>query len=165
KVWVRVSDLEAIMNQSGQSTEAGGSIRLVQGIAILGAAAMFSKLLGTLQKIPLQNIAGDEAYGIFSAVYPFYVLILVLATAGFPAAVSKMVSEQAANGQWLEARRIYRLSAVVLLGTGIITFTVMYMGAGVIAGWIGSSQSEQAIRSASYALLLVPLMAALRGYY
>jgi len=34
----------------------------VKGAAVLGVAAVISKLLGTLQKIPLQNIAGDEAY-------------------------------------------------------------------------------------------------------
>lgn len=153
------------MNQSGQSTEAGGSIRLVQGIAILGAAAMFSKLLGTLQKIPLQNLAGDEAYGIYSAVYPFYVLILVLATAGFPTAVSKLVSEQTAAGNAYEARRIYRMAAFILCGTGVAGFVILYGGADLIAHWIGSAQAAQALRSVSFALLLVPLMASSRGYF
>ncbi len=153
------------MKGSTPGTAVHGGTRLIRGVAILGLAAAISKLLGTLQKIPLQNLAGDEAYGIYSAVYPFYVLVLFLATAGLPAAVSKLVSEQAALGNWREARRIYRLSSYLLTGTGIAAFLFLYAGAGLIASWIGSAQAEQALRSVSFALLIVPLMAASRGYY
>jgi len=153
------------VKELGRSLVADSGPRLIKGIAVLGAAAVISKLLGTLQKIPLQNLAGDEAYGIYSAVYPFYVLILFLATAGYPVAVSKLVSEQIARGNGYEARRIYRTSAAILAITGIIGCTLLHFGAGVIAGWIGANQAEQAIRSVSYALLIVPYMAASRGYY
>jgi len=153
------------MKEHGHGTAVEGNRRLIKGVAVLGAAAVISKLLGTLQKIPLQNIAGDEAYGIYSAVYPFYVLILFLATAGFPTAVSKLVSEQAAVGNLQEARRIYRLSSLVLLLTGIAGFLFMYLGADLIAGWIGSQHAQPAVRCASYALLIVPIMAASRGYH
>lgn len=153
------------MKEHGHGTAAEGNRRLIRGIAVLGAAAVISKLIGTLQKIPLQNIAGDEAYGIYSAVYPFYILILFLATAGFPTAVSKLVSEQAAHGNWHEAHRIYRLSSLILTLTGVAGFLFMYLGAELIAGWIGSSQAMPAVRSASYALLIVPIMAASRGYH
>jgi len=153
------------MMEHGHEAAVEGNRRLIKGIAVLGAAAVISKLLGTLQKIPLQNIAGDEAYGIYSAVYPFYVLILFLATAGFPTAVSKLVSEQVAGGNLQEAHRIYRLSSLVLMLTGLAGFLFMYLGAGTIADWIGSRQAQPAVRSASYALLLVPIMAASRGYH
>ncbi|GJM74215.1 hypothetical protein HMSSN036_64310 [Paenibacillus macerans] len=33
--------------------------KLLKGAAILSLAAILTKLLGTLQKIPLQNIGGD----------------------------------------------------------------------------------------------------------
>ena len=69
--------------------------KLLRGAALLGAAAILSKLLGTLQKIPLQNVAGDTAFGIYNAVYPLYILILFAATAGFPVAVSKFVRDHA----------------------------------------------------------------------
>lgn len=149
----------------GRSAATDSEPRLIKGVAVLGLAAIISKLLGTLQKIPLQNIAGDEAYGIYSAVYPFYVLILFLATAGFPVAVSKLVSEQAAAGNLREARRIYRIASWILAATGLAGFLFMYFGAELIAGWIGASQAAPAVRSVSYALLIVPLMAASRGYF
>lgn len=139
--------------------------KLLKGAALLGAAAVLSKLLGTLQKIPLQNVAGDTAFGIYNAVYPLYILILFAATAGFPVAVSKFVAEQALQGDHPGAKRIVHVSSVILMGSGIVLFILLYMGAGVIAGWIGISQTERAIRSVSFALLLSPILAVLRGYF
>ncbi|WP_233454978.1 polysaccharide biosynthesis protein [Paenibacillus elgii] len=138
---------------------------LLQGAALLGLAAVISKLIGTLQKIPLQNLAGDAVFGIYNAVYPLYILILVLATAGFPLVVSKFVSEYAAERQYHEARRVLRVASASLMVTGIVFFSLLYFGAETIARWMAAPQTAPAIRSVSYALLVVPLMSALRGYY
>jgi O-antigen/teichoic acid export membrane protein len=138
---------------------------LLQGAAIMGAAAVITKLLGTMQKIPLQNLAGDSAFGIYNAVYPLYILILYLATAGFPIVVSKFVADCMAQGDRIGARRIVKIASVMLAGTGVICFALLYLGAGRIAAWIGISQTERAIQSVSFALLISPAMAVLRGYF
>lgn len=139
--------------------------KLLRGAALLGAAAILSKLLGTLQKIPLQNVAGDTAFGIYNAVYPLYILILFAATAGFPVAVSKFVAERAIDGDHQGARRIAHVSTAILMSTGFVVFVLLYFGASEIASWIGISQTERAIRSVSFALLLSPMLAVLRGYF
>jgi O-antigen/teichoic acid export membrane protein len=137
----------------------------VKGAAMLGAAAVISKLLGTLQKIPLQNIAGDEAYGIYTAVYPFYILILFLATAGFPIAVSTFVAKSLANGNIIAARQVLKVAIFLLSISGIVGFALLFFGASTIAGWIGNEETVPAIQSVSFALLFVPVMASLRGYF
>jgi len=137
----------------------------VKGAAVLGVAAVISKLLGTLQKIPLQNIAGDEAYGIYTAVYPFYILILFLATAGFPIAVSTFVAECMVKGNIIAARQVLKTAIILLTISGILGFNLLFFGAGIIAGWIGNAETIPAIQSVSFALLFVPVMAALRGYF
>ncbi|MDQ0892063.1 O-antigen/teichoic acid export membrane protein [Paenibacillus sp. V4I9] len=139
--------------------------KLLRGAALLGAAAILSKLLGTLQKIPLQNVAGDSAFGIYNAVYPLYILILFAATAGFPVAVSKFVAERAMDGDHQGAKRIVRVSTAILISSGFVLFVLLYFGASEIASWIGISQTERAIRSVSFALLLSPMLAVLRGYF
>ncbi|NOU76570.1 oligosaccharide flippase family protein [Paenibacillus sp. LMG 31458] len=141
------------------------SAKLLRGAALLGAAAILSKLLGTLQKIPLQNVAGDTAFGIYNAVYPLYILILFAATAGFPVAVSKFVAERAFDGDHQGARSIVHVSTGILMASGIVVFVPLYFGASEIASWIGISQTERAIRSVSFALLLSPMLAVLRGYF
>lgn len=137
----------------------------MKGAALLGAAAVISKLLGTLQKIPLQNIAGDEAYGIYTAVYPFYILILFLATAGFPIAVSTFVAESLVKGNIVAARQVLRVAIILLTISGVIGFALLFFGASIIAGWIGNEETVPALQSVSFALLFVPIMAALRGYF
>lgn len=156
-------EVGSCMDDSRKPSSSGHS--LLKGAAVLGIAAVISKLLGTLQKIPLQNMAGDGVFGIYNAVYPLYILILTIATAGIPIAVSKFVSEQTVMGRPAEARRILKLASGVLTLTGLLCFIALYAGAGVIAGWMGVGQTEKAIRSVSFALLLVPVMAALRGYF
>ncbi|WP_243633412.1 putative polysaccharide biosynthesis protein [Paenibacillus xerothermodurans] len=138
---------------------------LLKGAAVLGVAAVISKVIGTMQKIPLQNMAGDAVFGIYNAVYPLYILILFLATAGFPLAVSKFVAEHAAEGRDHEARRVLRVSSVVLTATGLIFFLLLFLGADWLAWLMGTAQTGMAIRSVSFALLIVPVMSALRGYY
>lgn len=137
----------------------------LHGAVWLGAAALVSKVLGTLQKIPLQNLAGDRVFGIYNVVYPFYQLLLFLATAGIPIAVSLLVAERREAGDDEGMRGVLRTGIVLLGLCGALGFAVMWMGAGTVARWIGDGEAAAAIRIASLALWFVPVMAALRGYF
>lgn len=139
--------------------------RLLQGAFVLGLAAIISKIIGAFQKIPLQNLGGDGVFGIYNTVYPLYMLIVTLAAAGLPLAVSKFVAEQNALGRSDESRRIIRLSSVLLGGIGLIMALLMYAGAPLIADIIGNRHVVPSIRAASWALLFVPVMTGLRGYF
>lgn len=147
----------------GPGSDAGATF--LKGAAILGMATVISKLLGTLQKIPLQNIAGDEVFGIYNAVYPLYLFILTLASAGFPIAVSRFVAEAAGRGDMGEARRIFRRAAWLLAVTGTAGFAALYTAADGIAALMGIEGAATGIRSVSFALLAAPVMAAVRGYF
>ncbi|NDI37062.1 putative polysaccharide biosynthesis protein [Chengkuizengella sediminis] len=138
---------------------------LLRGVTILGAAAIISKLLGTLQKIPMQNIGGDEAFGIYSAVFPIYTLIIFLATAGFPVAISKFVSESLERKDEVEAVQILKVSSIILFLSGLLFFSLLFFGAPVIAKAIDNMHTVKAIQSISIALLFVPVMSAIRGYF
>lgn len=147
------------MNQSSTGS------RLLQGAFVLGLAAIISKIIGAFQKIPLQNLGGDGVFGIYNTVYPFYMLIITVAAAGLPVAVSKFVAEQNALGRPEEGRRIIRLSSMLLGGIGLVLALLMYTGAPLIGNWIGNGSVVTSIRAASMALLFVPVMTGLRGYF
>lgn len=151
--------------QKLQGSEKQMGSMLLKGAVVLGLATIVSKLIGTMQKIPLQNMAGDAVFGIYNAVYPLYILILFLATAGFPLVVSKFVSEQVAMQQYEEARRVLRVASYVLIASGFVCFLLLFFGADWLAELMDAKQTSLAIRSVSFALLLVPVMSALRGYY
>lgn len=154
-----------LLAQGGVQASQGSKLLLVNGVVLMAGAALLSKLIGVFQKIPLQNLAGDRVFGIYNAVYPFYQLAAVLATAGLPTAVSLLIAERLRNGADKEGIRRILYAALLLLGfSGIVTFSLMWAGAGQVAGWIGDAETAAAIRSVSVALLLTPFVAALRGY-
>ncbi|RRJ63057.1 polysaccharide biosynthesis protein [Paenibacillus oralis] len=139
--------------------------KLLKGAAILSLAAILTKLLGTLQKIPLQNIGGDGVFGIYNTVYPFYTLLITLTTSGFQAAVSNFVAERHTIGNEPEQREVLRLAAAMMTVFGVAGAILLYFGAPLLARLIGSSLIVPALQAAAPALLFYPVSAALRGYY
>lgn len=139
--------------------------KLLQGAFILSAAAILSKLIGTLQKIPLQNLGGDAAFGIYNTVYPLYTILVTVAMLGLPAAISRFVAEASAAQDEQKGRRVLLLSAGITAVSGLVLGVLVYAGAPLIAVWVGSSHIIPALRSSAWGLAVVPLMAALRGYF
>ncbi|SDB97815.1 polysaccharide transporter, PST family [Melghirimyces thermohalophilus] len=144
----------------------GKSGLLVKGTIILSLATLFTKFLGLVFWIPFQNIAGDQAMGVYRQSFPFYSILLMLATAGVPITVSKFVSERLSVGDYAGARRIQRVSTVILSLTGMIGFCLLYFGSGFISrAMLNSAHTEASLKVLSFALLVVPMMAANRGYF
>lgn len=65
-----------------------------KGALILSMAGVIVKVLGALYRIPIGNIIKSEGMGYYSTAHPFYALMLTIATAGFPVAIAKLVSEK-----------------------------------------------------------------------
>ncbi|MBY0052365.1 polysaccharide biosynthesis protein [Brevibacillus agri] len=141
------------------------SVQFVKGAAILGVAGLVSKLLGAVYRIPYQNIAGDIGLYVYMQVYPLYTTLLILATAGFPIAISKIVSERIAIGDALGARRAFRVASISLVVLGLFFFLLLYGGAPLIARFMGDEHLTTPLRAVAWSLPLVPMAAILRGYF
>lgn len=87
----------------------------LHGAAIMTAGVIIMKILGALYKIPLGNMLGDDGYGLFLQAYYVYSLFLTLATAGFPVALSRMISAAQTRGLQMQARRAISGGVVGLL--------------------------------------------------
>lgn len=136
------------------------------GALILSMATMICRFLGAVYRIPYQNITGNEGMYVYSQVYPLYSVLLLLATAGIPLAISKLVSERMAKEDWAGVKQIHRVSMAVLFVLGSISFLILYFGAPWIATWMGNKQLlTLPIQSVSFSLLLIPFTASLRGVY
>lgn len=146
----------------GKNDKAG---KLLQGALILTVAAIVTKLIGALQKVPLQNIGGDGVFGIYNTVYPFYTVLITIAAAGFPVAISKFVAEYEAAGDKRGGKRVARLAYVVLGTFGLILGMLTYVSAPLLGKWIDNAHVIPSIRAASAACLFIPIMAAMRGYF
>ncbi|MED1795090.1 putative polysaccharide biosynthesis protein [Brevibacillus nitrificans] len=141
------------------------SVQFVKGAAILGVAGLVSKLLGAVYRIPYQNIAGDIGLYVYMQVYPLYTTLLILATAGFPIAISKIVSERVAVGDAIGARRAFRVASISLVILGLFFFLLLYVGAPMVAKFMGDEHLTTPLRAVAWSLPLVPMAAILRGYF
>ena len=103
-----------------------GKKSLLKGAAVMAAAGIIVKLLGAVFRIPLANMIGSIGMANYSPAYSLYSFLLVFATAGLPVAISKMVSERYAVGQFREAERVFRLSRTLMMIIGIIGFIVLF---------------------------------------
>jgi len=137
----------------------------LRGALVLGLAGILSKALGSVYTIFLQNIIGDRGIGLYQMAYPIYATLLILSTAGFPVAVSKFVAEHIAIGDYDGAKKVFRVSSVLLFLTGIGFFLALFFGAEMFAELFGDKDAVHAIRMIAPALLVVPVMSAIRGYF
>ncbi len=101
----------------------------LQGALVLLAAGLINRGLGFFYQIALIRTIGPEGVGLFNIVFPVYIMILVLATAGIPLAVAKLVAEEAARQNMAGAYRIFRLALLLLIGTSLFLTLLMIAGA------------------------------------
>lgn len=137
----------------------------VKSTLILSVATLVSKILGSIFRIPLQNIAGDEVLGIFSLVYPVYMVALILSVAGIPVAISKLISEARVNNDHQRIDEIYRTASVLTLLFGVLSFTLILLFQNQLANLLGGPAVKPALIIVSLTLLIAPYMAVYRGYF
>lgn len=137
----------------------------IQGAAVLAAAGLMVKVLGAIFKIPLGNMIGADGMAYYSPAYYVYNFFLVLATAGIPVAISRMVSERVSFGKFSEAHRVFKISRTLMTAIGSISFLIVFFGANLLSGLFNMPEAALAMRAISPALIFVPVMAAYRGYF
>lgn len=138
---------------------------LVQG-AILAAAAVITKIIGVVYRVPLANILGDEGNGFYGYAYQVYAMALMLSSYSLPTAVSKLVSERVAAGRRRNAFRVFICSLVFAFIVGLIITLAIFFGAGAISEHVMKSPlSVYALKVLAPGLFIVAVMAVLRGYF
>lgn len=138
---------------------------LAKGTIILTLSAFIARFLGLVQRIPLQNLLGDTGMGTYSISYNIYFLFFTIATAGFPSAVSKLVSERMELGRKAEAERIFAAATWFALVSGLVMTIVLYLYAPIQAAASKDLSAIGPIRTIAPSLLLFPLAAIIRGYF
>ncbi|MFD2117724.1 polysaccharide biosynthesis C-terminal domain-containing protein [Paenibacillus yanchengensis] len=138
---------------------------LIRGTLILTVAALTARVLGLFQRVPLDYMLGSQGMIAFTIANQVYMVLLIIATAGFPSAVSKMVSERYALGQPAEAKRIFHAALAFGAITGVILSATLFIVAPTWAKIADLPSAYLAIRAIAPALLLFPIIAMMRGYF
>lgn len=140
----------------------------MQGVLSLMVAQVLIKLLGLVYKWYLTNREGfgDEGNAIYSAGFSIYALLLTLSSTGVPNAVSKLVSEHTAKGDYRGAHRIFKISLATFAVIGLIGTLIMFFGAGYISNvWLAIPEAELTLVALSPAIFFVAIICVFRGYF
>ncbi|MEC1263078.1 polysaccharide biosynthesis protein [Bacillus swezeyi] len=150
------------------------SSKLLRGTFILTLGTYISRILGMIYLIPFGAMVGATGGALFQYGYNQYTIFLSIATMGFPAAVSKFVSKYNSMGDYETTRKMLRAGMSMMLVTGIVAFSILYLSAPFFAEVaLGGSENNgltiehvvYVIRMVSLALLVVPILALVRGFF
>lgn len=139
--------------------------KFLQGALILAGANLLVKIIGALFKVPLRELVGDDGMGVFNVAYQIYTFMFIIATAGFPIAVSKMVAESIAKNDEYDAKRVFQTAAFLLGVIGLAGSVVLFGFAEQLAGFLGNKDSALGIKVIAPAVFFVSLLSAYRGYF
>ncbi|MFI3206143.1 MAG: oligosaccharide flippase family protein, partial [Clostridia bacterium] len=137
----------------------------LQSAIILTLSMAIVKLIGAFFKLPLAYIINENGMGYFNTAYNFYAVFFSLATAGFPVAISKLVSENYSLGRYSDVRKIKSLSLPIFFFSGFIGMCVMLVSAKVYTQFIGNSGAFLPIIVLSPSILFCSLNSIYRGYH
>ena len=149
------------MSESANSNKQSTS----KGFAILSAASFMVKLLSLLYVPFLIKILGKEGYGIYTLAYPIFVYMYIITNAGIPVAISKMVSELIAIGNYKDAVKTFKIARFLLLILGLIMSLLMLIFALPLANIAGRSTAKLAIMALAPTILITSVLSAYRGYF
>lgn len=135
------------------------------GALIVSIGGLISKLLGAIYRIPLTNLIGSFGMGLYQLIFPPYILIMTLATAGIPIAVSKLVAEYNQKNRIDQSKKVFYFSLFLLFLFGALGSILLFTLSGPLAQWQGNPQIAIAYKIVSPSILFITLTAGFRGFY
>lgn len=128
-------------------------------------AVLLVKVIGLLFKIPLTDMIGAAGRGYFNSAYEIYTPIFAISMAGLPVAVSRMVAENIALGNYREPRMICKVSKRLYILVGIAGTLVLLLAAYPYARFVANERSLPAVLCVAPSIFFCCFMSTYRGYY
>lgn len=127
---------------------------------------MVVKVIGSLNWIFVSRVLGGEGIGLYQMAFPIYLLALSISTAGVPVAISIITAERVALKDIWGAKRIFRISMVLMAVTGVFFSLLTYFGADALIKYqfIRDARAYYSVVALAPAIFFVTLLASSRGY-
>ena len=137
----------------------------LHGAALLALATAVVKLIGALYKLPLKEVIGFDGYSYFMTAYDIYAVLLMISTMGLPVAMSRMISQASALGNYNQVRQIYKVSRAIFLGLGIASSALMMIGCKWLADMMHQPNATTSILVLGPCALLMCIISTYRGFF
>lgn len=141
--------------------------KFLRGAMILTMAGLMVKIIGSLNRILLSRLLGGEGIGLYQMAYPIYLLMVSISSAGIPIAISIIVAEKVAKGNFAGAGRVFRVSLSLMATTGLVFAVGLYFAAGwlVESGFVRDPRAYYGLIALTPAVFFATILASFRGYF
>lgn len=140
--------------------------KMLRGSAWMTAGSIISRILGALYIIPWYSWFGSDklqANALYTKGYTVYSIFLMIAISGIPSAVAKQVAHYNSKNEYGVSKRLFKTSLMALFILGAVCTLVFWLIAPFISQ--GDPRMVSIYRSLALALLVIPAMSLLRGYF
>ena len=151
--------------QVSKTKKGNRSQSFLKGAMVLGSSMIIVKLMGMIYKILLSNQYGGVGTGLFNSAYALYNPLFMLSTAGFPIAISRMVSESVTKKRYRDVKQIHRVSVPIFVIAGCLCFLAMVLGSFIYIKLINANNAIFAMLCLSPTIFFGCLMSIYRGYF
>ncbi len=145
--------------------KSGGGQSFLKGAMVLGGSMVVVRLMGMVYKILLSGMYGGVGTGLFNAAYALYNPLFMLSTAGFPIAISRMVSESMTKKRYRDVKQIHKISVPMFVVIGLACFVAMVIGSFIYVKIIQAEDTIFALLCLSPTIFFGCLMSIYRGYF
>ena len=151
---------------SQKSTSKSKAESFLKGTLILTVASFVVKVIGSLNWIFVSRILGGEGIGLYQMAFPIYFFAMSISQAGVPVAISIITAERVALKDVFGARRVFRVSMVLMLFTGLFFSLLTYFSADWLIEWqfIRDPRAYMSVVALAPTIFFVTLLASSRGY-
>ena len=137
----------------------------LHGAALLAIATAVVKVIGALYKLPLKMVIGDEGYSYFSTAYDIYTVLLLVATAGLPVAMSRMISQASSLGNRNQVKRVYNSARALFFAIGAFGTLLMMLFCRQLAAALEQPDAWFAIVCLGPCAFLMGIISTYRGFF
>lgn len=140
----------------------------MKGVFVLMLSQILVKILGVVYKLYLTNREGfgDKGNAIYGSGFQVYALFLTISSIGVPNAVSKLVSERLAIGDYKAAHRIFKIALITFGLLGFACSCILFLGAGVISqNFLQIPEAELTLVALSPSIFFVAVSCVIKGYF
>ncbi len=134
---------------------------LITQAGILAAAGIISRIIGLLYTSPLSGIIGDLGLGYYSSAYNYYTIILLVSSYSIPSAISKVMAQKLALGEYKNAHRLFLGSLFYVLVIGAAASAFLFFGAGLFV----EEAEIPVLRFFAPTIFVYGILGVLRGFF
>ena len=133
---------------------------ILSGALILSVGSILAKVFSAIYRIALTRILGGVGIGLYQLIFPIYSLCVVLATAGIPMAVSKVISKNIGQEKFV-IKKCLMFTTIV----GLTLSFILLIASKGLAILQGQKQLTICYLILAPTIIVISVSSVLRGYF